>query len=247
MLRDLQAAFRSAVLLGDAAAACGGVVGDRVAADRRLAIHRHNVLASLTEALRATFPVTADRLGDRFAMLAQAFIEAAPPQRPQLLAYGDAFPAFLDAALRDPADAALPDLARLEWARVEACFAAEADPLQPDRLAAVPPDRGSDVVFRLHPSVRLLTSPHPLLALWAGTAPEGAAAGAVLVLRRGGAVEMAALDPGALAFLRMVRAGAPLDVAAATAAAADPGFALQAVLAAQFARGTFCGFALHPA
>jgi hypothetical protein len=247
MLRDTQAAFRDAVLQGDPAAASVLVVGDRVPADRRLSIHRHNLLISLTEALAAAFPVTAERLGDdRFPVLARAFIETTPPQRPQLLAYGAAFPAFLTQVLPDPADAALPDLARLEWARVEACFAETVAPLQPERLATVPPERGPDVTFELHPSVRLVASPHPLLALWSGTnTPIGT--GIVLVLWSGDTLEMAALDAGEAAFLRMVRTGMPLDVALAAAAAAEPDFDLQALLAAQFARGTFRGFSLRPA
>jgi hypothetical protein len=251
MLHDLQTAFRGAVLQGNADAACAAIVSDRVPAARRLAVHRHNLLASLAEALRAAFPATARRLGgQRFAMLARAFIEASPPQQPQLLSYGESFPVFLSAAAWADVDPALPDLARLEWARVEACFAAEAPPLRPDRLAAIAPERSGDIVFRLHPSVRLVASPHPLLALWAGEPGTGegfaAPTAGVLMLRSGGAVEMAALTFGDAALLRMVRASMPLDVAAAAANAVDPGFELQAALAAHLSRGAFCGFSLHP-
>ena len=248
MLRDIQAAFRSTVLQGVPDAACAMIVSDHVPAARRLAIHRHNLLASLTEALRAAFPVTARRLGEqRFAVLAQAHIEASPPRQPQLLAYGDGFPVFLSAAAWADIDSALPDLARLEWARVEACFAAEAPPLRPDRLAVVAPERSGDIVFRIHPSVRLVASAHPLLALWGEeSTTDQVTAGAVLVLRSGGAVDMVPLAAGDFAFLRTVRTGMPLDVAAAAAEAAHPGFELQATLAAHLSRGTFCGFSFHP-
>ncbi|TSD83672.1 DUF2063 domain-containing protein [Mycobacterium sp. KBS0706] len=247
MLHELQTAFRSAVLEGAPDAACAAIVSDHVPAARRLAVYRHNLLASLTEALRAAFPVTARHLGEqRFAVLAQAFIEASPPRQPQLLAYGESFPAFLSAAAWADVDPSLPDLARLEWARVEACFAAETPPLSPGRLAGIAAGRTGDIVFRLHPSVRLVASAHLLLALW-GEEPtaEQAAAGAVLVLRSGGAVEMAPLADGDFALLRMVRTGMPLDVAAAAGEAADPGFDLQAALATHLSRGTFCGFSFH--
>ncbi|MGK9167644.1 DNA-binding domain-containing protein [Inquilinus limosus] len=248
MLHDLQTAFRGAMLQGIPDAACATIISDRVPAARRLAIHRHNLLASLTEALRAAFPVTARRLGEqRFAVLARAYIEGSPPRRPQLLAYGESFPVFLSAAAGADIDPALPDLARLEWARVETCFAAEATPLRPDRLAAVAPERSRDIVFRLHPSVRLIASARPLLALWSEKPMTGQSpAGALLVLRSGGAVEMAALTAGDLAFLRTARTGMPLDVAAAAGEAVDPEFDLQAALAAHLSRGTFCGFSLHP-
>ncbi|MGL4964368.1 MAG: HvfC/BufC family peptide modification chaperone [Inquilinus sp.] len=249
MLHELQTAFRSAVLQGTPDAACATIVSDRVPAVRRLAVHRHNLLASLIEALRAAFPVTARRLAEeRFAVLAQAFVEASPPRQPQLLAYGESFPTFLSATAWADVDPSLPDLARLEWARVEACFAAETPHLSPGRLAAIAPGRSGDIVFRLHPSVRLVASAHPLLALWGeGSAMgEAAAAGAVLVLRSSGAVEMAPLAAGDFALLRMVRTGMPLDVAAAAGEAADPGFDLQAALAAHLSRGTFCGFSFHP-
>ena len=248
MLHELQTAFRSAVLEGSPDAACAAIVSDRVPAARRLAVHRHNLLASLTEALRAAFPVTARRLAEqRFAVLAQAFIEASPPRQPQLLAYGESFPTFLSTAAWADVDAPLPDLARLEWARVEACFAAETPPLSPGRLAGIAAGRSGDIVFRLHPSVRIVASAHPLLALWGEEPATGRpAAGAVLVLRSGGAVQMAPLADGDFALLRMVRTGMPLDVAAAAGEAADPGFDLQAALAAHLSRGTFCGFSFHP-
>ena len=66
------------------------------------------------------------------------------------------------------------------------------------------------------------------------------------MLRSGGGVEMAPLAAGDAALLRTVRTGMPLDVAAAVANATDPGFELQAALAAHLSRGTFCGFSLHP-
>ena len=158
-LRELQAAFARGVL--DPAA--GGTLAGRIVAggldpERRLAVYRDNVLVSLRRLLEGTFPATRRCLGpERFAELALAFVRAEPPDRPQLLAYGAGFPAFLARAGRRAALAA--DLARLEWAREEAYHAADAPPLDPASLAAIPAERYPELRFVPHPSLRLVPRP----------------------------------------------------------------------------------------
>src|SRR3954453_13504031 len=96
-LRGLQAACARGVL--DPAA--GGTLAGRIVAGgldpgRRLAVYRDNVLVSLSRLLEGTFPATRHHLcPERFAGLALAFVRTEPPDRPQLLAYGAGFPAFL--------------------------------------------------------------------------------------------------------------------------------------------------------
>ena len=172
-LRELQAAFARGVL--DPAA--GGDLAGRIVAGgldpgRRLAVYRDNVLVSLRRLLEGTFPATRRHLGpERFAELALAFVRAEPPDRPQLLAYGAGFPAFLARAGAEPPAA---DLARLEWAREEACHAADAPPLDPASLAAIPAERYPELRFVPHPSLRLVRSAGPVFSLWQALTTDAA-------------------------------------------------------------------------
>jgi len=256
MLRELQDAFRRGVLDGDGADACALIASDAIPAERRLAIYRNNTFGSLATVLRAAFPVVCRLVGEPFfRQAAAAFVRTAPPRVPQLLAYGDGFPAFLAGF---PPARPLPYLsatASLEWARQEALFAADAVPLGADALAAVPPEAVAGLGFVLHPSARLVASRFPVLRIWQANRPENervprvdvnAGGEAVLVLRPDGAVHNHLLSPGDLALLRALGDGAPLAMAAAAAAAAaEPDFDLQGALAGHLTRGTFAGVQAH--
>ena len=56
-LPRLQEDFRTAILGGDSRAIAASVVGNTLAGARRVAIHRHHFVITLTEALGATYPV----------------------------------------------------------------------------------------------------------------------------------------------------------------------------------------------
>jgi hypothetical protein len=252
-LREVQAAFARGVLDPDQIGGiASGVVGDGIAPERRLGVYRNNVLVSLRNVLEGSFPATRRRLGaERFAALAQGFIRAAPPARPQLSGYGAGFPAFLERSVEDAMLPCLVDVARLEWARQEAYYAADAEPLNLETLAAIPVERYPELCFELHPSLRLVRSGGPVYALWQATlddAAEGSAPAApsgraeqVLVVRP----EMTVTTrPIALADLLLVEAlaeGLPLAEAAARARSADAGLDLQATLAHHLAGGSFAG------
>ena len=63
-LRELQAGVRAALLADDERGVAPDVVDDGLSASARLAVYRHHVFTSLTEALEATYPVVC-RLVDR--------------------------------------------------------------------------------------------------------------------------------------------------------------------------------------
>jgi hypothetical protein len=246
-LRELQAAFAGAVLdPARAGAVTGRIVAGGLAPERRLAVYRDNVLVSLRRLLEGTFPATRRHLGpDRFAGLALAFVRAEPPDRPQLLAYGAGFPAFLARAGAEPLTA---DLARLEWAREEACHAADAPPLDPATLAAVPQERYPDLRFLPHPSLRLVRSAGPVLSLWRAAATDaappsqGAGPEQVLVVRPAMTVATRAIGAADLLLIEALADGLPLVAAAERALAPDPAFDLQAALALHLTGGTFAGW-----
>jgi hypothetical protein len=135
----------------------------------RFAVHRNNVVLSLIEALADTFPVVRARLGaDRFHAIAREFVAVCPPASPVLAEYGERFADWLADLefVRDQPD--LPDLARLERARVRACHAADRAPLDAQALAArlATPERLAAARLELHPSLQALDSSWAVVSLW---------------------------------------------------------------------------------
>ena len=249
MLRELQSAFRAGILDDAPDRALALIGGDPATAARRLALYRNNTLGSLATVLARSFPVVERLVGaDFFRGTAHRFVAAAPPDRPQLLAYGAAFPAFLDSfepARRLPY---LGDVARLEWARQEAWFAGDAPPLTPSDLAAVPPERLATLVPAPHPSLRLVASDYPIHRIWRVNQPvhervarvDLAAGGErVLIHRSGSTIIQETLSPGGFALAAAVVDAAPLGAAAEAALAAEPDLDLQAALAGLLAAGVF--------
>jgi hypothetical protein len=253
MLRELQSRMARSLLDDFRAPAPEGLVaGDAARAAARLMFHRGHVIESLAGAHRRTYLAVKAIAGEgNFRVLAAAYVRACPPLKPQLLAYGGDFPAFVaahDAAMRD--FPFLADLARLEWAMNEAYYADEGPALAPETLGAIAPERLAALRLALHPAARLVVSQYPIHAIWqaasaGGTAPDpaheyGKADGlAVLVARPSGPVEAFALSSGETAFLGAVAAGAPLENALAEAATAEAGFDFAAALAACLSRGVF--------
>ncbi len=239
MLRDLQAAV-AAALLGEPAAAADRVVGGALTPTRRLEIYRHNVISNLRGALRNIYPVVERIVGEAFFLhAADQFIRDTPSRSGDLNCFGAEWPDFLDAY---PHAAELPylaDVARLEWAWHQCFHAADGGPLDLRRLAGVPADEHATLRFRLHPAVRLLASPHPLLRIWQVNQPGyggelavdwDAGGDALLVRRDGDAVMIEALPPGAFRFLSALSCGGTMEAAAAAAMAADVAFDLQGFL-----------------
>ena len=135
-LRELQAGVRAALLADDERGVAPDVVDDGLSASARLAVYRHHVFTSLTEALEATYPVVC-RLVDRrfFGWVADQYVRVRPPAGPCLFEYGADFAEFVAAF---PACAHLPwlaDVARLEWAMNAALHAPDALPLEPKLCA----------------------------------------------------------------------------------------------------------------
>lgn len=244
-LRELQASFVRAVLGGPPAGLLDSLLGDHLSAARRLAVYRTNVHVALLRVLEGGFPATRRAVGeDSFRTVAIAFLRAAPPAEPRLHRWGGAFPAWL---AEHPATAGSPwlaDLARLEWAREEVYYAADAPVLTAAVLAAVPQERYPTLRLHLHPTARLLASPWPIDGLWRGevTPPPGPTPAHVLVSRPCMEVSTLALAAGEHALLAALSAGATLAHAAEAALDAEPGLDLTTTLARHLAKGTFTAF-----
>jgi hypothetical protein len=228
------------------------IVGDAMPAPLRFGIHRNNVIGSLTRAIEAAFPATRAWLGDgRFRAAAVAFVHACPPSRPQLSAYGAALPEFLALTLPGAYSDAAAALARFEWARHSAYFAADAPTLSANMLQGLAAEDYPRIRLTLHPSVRLVAFHGDVLRLWRGCigghAPYGELESReqrILVSCLGAEVLCREIGPGEAALLDAIAAGDAIGRAADRALSAEPDFDLRPVLAWQLRNGMFGGFDL---
>jgi hypothetical protein len=105
--------------------------------------------------LEEDFPSVVTAIGhDAFHDLARRYLAAHPPTSFTLRDLGHAFAAFLE-------DPILRDVARLEWARVEAFDGPDAPPLDPSSLAQVGEEAWPNARIVLQPSLQRLVVDHP--------------------------------------------------------------------------------------
>lgn len=136
-------------------------------------VYRASVLANFSGALAATYPVVRRLVGPAFfAEAARRFALAHPSTSGDLNEYGAGFAAFIATYPHAAALSYLPDVARLEWACHESEEAPEPAPFDFDALARIDPARYGELRFRLHPSVRLLESEYPIVAIHEANAPD---------------------------------------------------------------------------
>jgi len=246
-LAETQAAF-AAALLDPRRPAPEGVTGPAGGPNaRRFAVYRNNVTVSLIEALRAAFPAVETIIGDElFRHVAREYARAHPPRSPVLLAYGDGFADFLAQFEPTRRRTYLAAVARLERLRLAAFHAADADPLDPAALAAMPPEALGAVSFGRHPAAAVLRADVPVVTVWSMNAGLRSPAPVdfsqkedALVTRPRHEVEIRHLRPGGAIFLASLLAGAALGQAAEAAFAYVPGFDLAANLADALAAGAF--------
>lgn len=248
MLHDLQKSFASVALKNNIVALVSEVRAKRGTRERRLGVYRTNTVKSLTDVLAAAFPVLERIVGERFFRAAAlAFIEAHPPQQPALYRYGDGFADFLKRFPPAKDLPYLPDVAHLEWARIESYFAADAKPLNPARLGTIPSEHLGSVVFQVHPSVHLIGSPFPVFEIWAVNQPKHTSVPEIdfnasehgIVLRRDQNVTQRTLTQAGFAWLKAIADSTALGPATDSATAIDDDFDLQDTLQLLLAEGAF--------
>jgi hypothetical protein len=216
----------------------------------RLAVHRNHVTASLVDALADTFPVVQQLVGTAFfRAMALQHVRQTPPRTPVLAHYGQDFPDFI--AGFEPALGLhyLPDMARLEAARVQAYHAADAEAVSQADLAAAlaSGDKAGELRLQLHPSLLAVASPHAVVSLWAAHQQEGDVLPVdidvpeqAVVLRHELDVLVLPVPAGTVEFMRGLQASKPLAEAAEHALAAAPDFDLAAALSLLLTHGALC-------
>lgn len=206
----------------------------------RLAVYRNNVVVSLRDALRASFPATERLMGERFfAAAAVAFARETKPASPVLAGYGAGFADFL-AGLPGLADYPfVPEVAAIEFARLTAYHAAEGPVLGAAALAAVPAEGLAGLTFVPHPAAAVLSLAHGGFGAYCANAGEDAggdaAAAGVLVSRPHATVHLAPLSAAERDLAAALLGGVALGAAAAE------GFDLGTALGRLVAAGAFSG------
>jgi len=220
---------------------------ESTAQDARLAIYQRAVFSNWEGALASAYPVTRRLVGAAFFReAAQRFARASASTSGDLNDFGAGFAEFLAGYEHAAGLDYLADVARLEWALHESHRAEEAPACDFIALSAVAPDRQGAIRFKLHPAVRLVASPHPIVAIWEANQPgrDGTLARRDgpdhVLVRRAGPI---ALDAREWAFLDSIRRGASLDEASAELDD-DSGEALDSALARLAGEGVACGFEL---
>lgn len=218
----------------------------------RLAVYRGNIAGNTHKALADAYPVVVKIVGaEFFEGLAREYLRCYPSVSGDLNEYGGEFARFVAGFSHTLDLPYLPDVARLEWLVHRAHYAADAQPFDATRLAAISADAWSGLRPLLAPACALLESPWPLARVWevhqddyAGEFAVDLDAGPsrVLIQRPRFRVEVAAVAPGAYKFLQGAEHGDSVAAALAAALGADAGFDLAAALAAWVAAGVITGF-----
>ena len=251
VLSDVQAGFADALTQPELPVpeAIGLRCGQPV--KRRFDVYRNNVVAGMTETLRATYPAVERLVGaDFFSASARVYLDQHPPCSPLLFQYGEAFGDFLDAFAPAASTPYLGDVARLEWARLRAYHAADGEPLTIDALGkCLLAESGQEVDpgsfrFSLHPSLSLMRSPWPVVSLWAASIGlassedvDMTASEAALTVRPSLTVETRQLPAPSFFFMSALIRGKTLEQAATAAVDSGVNVDLTTQLQGLFALG----------
>ncbi|AXT34558.1 DUF2063 domain-containing protein [Phaeobacter sp. LSS9] len=206
-------------------------------AGRRFSVYRNNVAVSLTEAMHSAFPLIAKLLGKQnLDGLAGLYLRAHPPSSPLMMHYGAEFPDFLAGMEQLKHLGYLPDAARLDLALRRAYHAGDATPVDPARLAALPPEALMATRLTLAPAVALLRSPWPIYDIWRFNTEENAPkprhmAQDVLITRPEFDPVLQELPAGGADWITALTSGATLEEALTKVQADLPDFDLSHPLA----------------
>lgn len=225
-----------------------GVVGPRgKAARKRFAVYRNNVTVGLVNALADIFPAVSRLVGEGFFRhMVRVYIAAEPPKSALLFEYGKGFAAFLEDFEPVAKLPYLPDVARLERAWLDAFHAADAKPLEPSVLAAIPPEYLGNLLFAPHPATRIIDSSFAAVSIFSASRANSAldqikplTPEAGLITRPADEVHVRILPAGAASFFKSLIAGRPLGEAAQEILDQHPDFDLPSAIQAMLESGAF--------
>lgn len=188
---------------------------------KRFNVYRNNIVVGLKDALATGFPAVRSLVGaEFFDAMAGTYVRTHPPRSPLMPAYGESFADFLDGF--EPAKSLpyLGDVARLEYALRAAYHAADAAPVEAEKLR-------NPLAFTrsvtLAPALHVLRSPFPVSEIRAaalgGPKPTGGAED-VIVMRPTFDPTVTAFPSGTATIIEALTAGRSLGAALELAPAA---------------------------
>jgi hypothetical protein len=162
-------------------------VTEVLSAEDRLGIYRHSILGGISSALMGIYPVCTRLVGDIFfTHMVAGYLRKYPSESADMGDYGEFLADYLETFLvkinQHQGLKYLPDVARLEWLWHQAFNAAELSielstkppnglgcdeaiiPLS--ELANIPVEQQGRIVFKLQPSLGLLSSIYPVHDIW---------------------------------------------------------------------------------
>jgi len=243
-LARFQAAFAEALVGDDAPLAPWLGAGPAPG----LSVYRNTVAKGCADAVAAQFPTLIAVVGEAWLRdAAVLFARAHPPARPSLADYGAGFPDWL---ADFPPAAEMPwlaGLARIDWARGEALFAPDLQPLGPEAFAGLAPGAYAELSAEPHPASRRLWFADGTPGLWRALQAKASPAQielaaepqGLLIARPDLEVRSRLLAPGGFAFLEACAAGLSLAAAGETALRAEPDLPLADRFAELIADGAF--------
>ena len=212
------------------------------------AVYRNTVTKGCIDALQANFPAVARLVGEEwFRAAAAVFVASELPKAPSLLAYGEAFPAFL-AGFAPAADLPyLVDVARLDRLWTDAHVAADAPALGQAAFANLDPEALADAILHPHPAARWAWFPDaPIYTIWRRNREESADESEIgwrgegaLLTRPLDAVRWTVIDSAASRFLDACAQGLPIAQALDAALEADADTNLIRLVAGLLDAGAF--------
>jgi hypothetical protein len=201
------------------------VEGDRRAsAVERLDVYADMYFYRILDVLRGDYPKLVAATGDdAFHDLVTDYLLAHPSRHPSVRNLGAALPQYLEGHDLGGRRPWLPELAALEWARVDVFDRADAAPLSREALAGVDGDAFADLAMPMVPAHEIVKTRHAVEEIWRaiedGAAPADlpdpvpAPPGhAVLVWRKGVTVFHRGIDRREAEALALARSGASFGV-----------------------------------
>ncbi len=183
----------------------------------RLNVYRFGYAARLRDVLAADYAILYQLIGhDAFEVIANHYIAAHPSQHPSLRFAGKDFANYIQQEPLVQQSPILAELARLEWAFVDAFDAEDSPAIAPEVIHTIPAENWPDVHFEFHPSVIFLPLSWNAVDLWTSIKEEGRtipfeqlpAPAACIVWRQDLAVQYRLLSPSETAFFVQAQQGA---------------------------------------
>ena len=214
----------------------------------RLKVYRNNIVGSLTDLLKITFPTVQALVGEKFfETMARSFILENPPSKGVLSHYGEGMDAFVADYAPAKTLPYLSDIAAYEIAKNHCYQARDDQALTAEALAAVDADALDTLPVRLRIHVYLVQSDFPLTAIEAfcqendteQTLDLDQGGQKLMVFRNGIDVEVMVLDDAEYAFHRHLQDGKSLGEATLDTLEHHADFDIQAVLPKHLSLETF--------